>query len=318
MSSGQRFNLFVSRASSSLLWLCIFVILWGAFVRFSRSGDGCGESWPLCDGSFVPAGAEVATWIEYTHRITSGMFGVGIFALFLYVFFLGPKRSPLRKFAAGAFIFTVSEALIGAGLVLRGLVGDNGSIERAVWLVGHLTNTLLLLYFLVALSVQARLRERELPLFPSFLYALPLLVFLMLAITGSLASLSNTLYQSSSLAEGILSDFSDTSPLLVRLRIVHPLFGILFFGLVVYWWRLLFFRFPRLSEQVLWLVGGNVLVGAATLLFLSPLAGKLTHLFLADMIWIQLVVGALVLCATRGTAGARASSPQLLSALEPK
>ena len=36
------------------LGFLILVILWGAFVRATGSGAGCGNHWPLCNGVVVP------------------------------------------------------------------------------------------------------------------------------------------------------------------------------------------------------------------------------------------------------------------------
>ena len=48
----------------------LLVILWGAVVRATGSGAGCGSHWPLCNGEVVPRSPSVATLIEITHRVT--------------------------------------------------------------------------------------------------------------------------------------------------------------------------------------------------------------------------------------------------------
>jgi heme a synthase len=48
------------------------VVLWGAYVRATGSGAGCGNHWPLCDGPVTPQTPAGATIIEFTHRVTSG------------------------------------------------------------------------------------------------------------------------------------------------------------------------------------------------------------------------------------------------------
>ncbi|MFN8454080.1 MAG: COX15/CtaA family protein [Anaerolineae bacterium] len=49
------------------------VILWGAFVRASGSGAGCGSHWPLCNGEVIPRTPQMETLVEFTHRLTSGL-----------------------------------------------------------------------------------------------------------------------------------------------------------------------------------------------------------------------------------------------------
>src|SRR5262249_41187531 len=51
----------------------IAVILWGAYVRATGSGAGCGSHWPLCNGQVLPSAAQTQTLIEFTHRVTSGL-----------------------------------------------------------------------------------------------------------------------------------------------------------------------------------------------------------------------------------------------------
>jgi heme A synthase len=51
----------------------IAVILWGAYVRATGSGAGCGSHWPLCNGALFPATANTQTTIEFTHRVTSAV-----------------------------------------------------------------------------------------------------------------------------------------------------------------------------------------------------------------------------------------------------
>src|SRR5579884_1098197 len=49
------------------------VILWGAYVRATGSGAGCGNHWPLCDGEVIPRSPQSQMLIEFTHRVTSGL-----------------------------------------------------------------------------------------------------------------------------------------------------------------------------------------------------------------------------------------------------
>ncbi|NBW40304.1 hypothetical protein EBR25_04765 [bacterium] len=289
----------IERSALALIFLCLFVILWGAFVRFSHSGDGCGESWPLCHGAIVPLIGGSAVWIEYVHRITSGLFGIGVAVLVLYIFCGMRERGQVHNFSLAVLFFTITEALIGAGLVLRGMVADNASLERMYWLIGHLINTLFLLYFLVALFIQAKFPSWKIPFIPALRYSLPLLFFIAIAMFGSVASLSGTLYPSVDLFNDFAKDFSSESPLLIRLRILHPCLGILFFlSLVLLWnpYREIRFQFEGMfrGAMLVSLVGATALVGLMTLLMLSPLPARLLHLLFADLVWLYLV--ALALC----------------------
>src|SRR5947209_11898521 len=124
------------------------VILWGAYVRASGSGAGCGNHWPLCNGEVIPRAERIQTLIEFIHRVTSGLTVILILTLAIWAFLTFPKKHPARKGAALSLIFIVTEALIGAGLVLFELVAQNASLARAMFISVHLVNTFLLLAFL--------------------------------------------------------------------------------------------------------------------------------------------------------------------------
>jgi cytochrome c oxidase assembly protein subunit 15 len=53
-----------------VLAFTIAVVLWGAGVRATGSGAGCGDQWPLCNGGWLPQAPALHTIIEFTHRIT--------------------------------------------------------------------------------------------------------------------------------------------------------------------------------------------------------------------------------------------------------
>ena len=87
-----------------LLLACnIGVILWGAYVRASGSGAGCGSHWPLCNGEVIPRLPATATLIEYSHRLTSGAALLGVVALFVWTRRVRPPRDPARAGAAQAW-----------------------------------------------------------------------------------------------------------------------------------------------------------------------------------------------------------------------
>ncbi len=66
-SSPTRFRLY----AWAVLGYNLAVIVWGAYVRATGSGAGCGNHWPLCNGEVTPHSPAVATLIEFTHRATS-------------------------------------------------------------------------------------------------------------------------------------------------------------------------------------------------------------------------------------------------------
>ena len=61
-----------TRFAWAVLAYNVLVILWGALVRATGAGAGCGSHWPLCNGVVLPRSPTAATLIELTHRLTSG------------------------------------------------------------------------------------------------------------------------------------------------------------------------------------------------------------------------------------------------------
>src|SRR6516164_6905988 len=106
-----------TRFAWAVLAFTVAVVLWGAYVRATGAGAGCGNHWPLCNGEVVPRSPAVKTLIEFTHRVMSGLDGVLILCLMLWALRAYPRRHPARHWAVLSFVFVVTEALIGAALV---------------------------------------------------------------------------------------------------------------------------------------------------------------------------------------------------------
>ena len=142
----------LSRLAGISLGFTVFVILWGALVRATGSGAGCGSHWPLCNGEVVPQAPAVATIIEFGHRLTSGLALILAVALWRVARRSLPAEAPARRAALASLIFMITEALIGAGLVLLEYVADDQRLARGFWVAGHLVNTFLLVAALTAME----------------------------------------------------------------------------------------------------------------------------------------------------------------------
>src|ERR1035437_9400335 len=204
----------------------IAVILWGTLVRATGSGAGCGNHWPLCNGTVIQHSASVNTMIEFTHRLTSGLSFFAVVGLLVWTF-AGTVRHHLARAAAVASVaFTLIEAILGALLVKLGYTAQSQAPHRPVFLALHLTNTLLLL---AALTLTAHLlsrrkgylRGRVLVVAP-FGAVAGVFVVMIVGVSGSLAALDDTLFPSTSLGLALAQDFSSTSGWLVRWRWTHP------------------------------------------------------------------------------------------------
>lgn len=272
----------------AVLFYTIAVILWGAFVRATGSGAGCGSHWPLCNGVAVPRAPETATIIEFTHRLTSGLALIAVAGLYLWArrIFIAGHRA--RRAAWWSLVLILVEALLGAGIVLLEYVEANQSWGRAVYLCAHLTNTLLLVsaVALAAWFATAPAGWRLWPMTPRMKWAFAAL--LLSCITGAIAALGDTVFPAASLAEGIRSEFAGDAPALLRLRLVHPVVAA---AAAVYLFAAGFvMRDAAVSAKwVLALAAIQTAAGAINVLLLAPVWMQLLHLLLAVLLWLSLL-----------------------------
>lgn len=297
--------------ASGVLIYNVVVVLWGALVRATGSGAGCGDRWPLCNGVVVPRSPVIETIIEFTHRVMSGVSLAAVALLLVLAFRIFPRRHAARRAAAFSALFLILEALLGAGLVLLNYVDKNASIGRVFYLAAHLTNTQLLLGSLAATAWAARSAAPRLSwsAMPPLIRA-ALITGLAVCVTGAIAALGDTLFPAASLAAGMRQDFSSASSLLLRLRLAHPIFAVLAGAFLAYavWPSLRLSpdsTAGRLALGVICLVVLQACCGAVNVVLLAPVWIQIVHLLLADALWIALVFLALESAATRAsTAGA--------------
>lgn len=273
------------------------VILWGAFVRATRSGAGCGAHWPLCNGVVIPRDPSLETIIEFSHRLTSGLALIAVVVLLVWVWRACAPGDPARRGAAWSVFFMLTEAAVGAGLVLFEYVAENESIARAQWMAAHLVNTFFLLAWQTLTAwwlsggpdISASRRRGTVAALSVAGVGL-----LLVGASGAVAALGDTLFPERTLAEALAADLSPTSHLTIRLRILHPTLAVL--TAVV-----LLFGAPRLARSagapartlarsIAWLAALQLVIGAANVALLAPVWMQLLHLFVADVVWILFVL----------------------------
>lgn len=295
----------LTRFAWVVLGYFIAVILWGGLVRATGSGAGCGEHWPLCNGTVVQHSPQIETIIELTHRVTSGISLVLVVGLAFWTWRATPQKHLARAAAIASVILTMNEALLGALLVLLGKVAQDQSASRGVYLALHLTNTLLLIG---ALTLTAHFLGRKAGYFRKNISAaylgvaiVGLVATLFVGVSGSIAALGDTLFPASSLQSAFAQDFSSRAAWLLRLRWLHPALAILA-GAFLLWllYRAITYRGYFQNGQLAWLVGGLLLLqyglGIADVLLLAPTWMQIIHLLGADLLWTALVVLTARLC----------------------
>lgn len=287
------------RFSWAVVTYFVAVILWGTLVRATGSGAGCGNHWPLCNGTVIQHSASVNTLIEFVHRITSGLSLLCVAGLLIWTL-RGTARGHLaRAMAFAALVFTVVEAILGALLVKLGYTAQSLSPMRPAFLALHLANTLLLL---AAITLAAHFLGRKrgylrgsVRLTAPIRAAAGVLVVMTVGVTGSLAALGDTLFPASNLGEALAQDFNVASGWLVRWRWTHPV--IAFVASIFLIWiivraakRDIHWDNRGLLALVLFLLAAVYMLGLVDVILLAPVWVQVAHLLAADSLWAALVV----------------------------
>lgn len=280
-----------------LVWT-ILVILWGAFVRATGSGAGCGNHWPTCNGVIIPQPHQIETAIEFIHRLLSGGALLLVFAMLVWGWKLSQKGDPLRKGLVASAAFIIAESLLGASLVLFGLVTTNQSLARAIVMAFHLLNTFFLLASITLTAWWAgggkavSLKDNG-P--SSWLLAICLAGVALIGMTGAITALGDTLFPAASLAHGLAQESDPNAHFLIRLRIYHPAIAIIVGSYLLLLVRYLKNRHEninsrKLGHTLIVLVLVQWMAGVANVILLAPVPLQIIHLLIADSIWIILVL----------------------------
>ncbi len=290
----MRLTAFAKFAWVTLAWN-VLVVVWGAYVRATGAGAGCGDHWPTCNGQVVPLTGTLQTFVEFTHRATSGVALVLIGILVLWAWRAFPKGHIVRTGSVLSAVFIVTEALLGAGLVLFKLVANDDSVYRAVATSAHLLNTFILLAVLTLTAWWASggqpfrlVGSAAVPL------SLGVVAMLVLGVSGAIAALGDTLFPAQSLAQGLAQDASPTAHVFIQLRTIHPILAMivgLYLVIVASSYGLTSTGgIKRLAVVLIGLVVVQWAAGFVNVLLLAPVWMQLVHLFLADTVWIVFVL----------------------------
>jgi heme a synthase len=293
MSNIERVSLF----ACFVVLYNIGVIVWGAYVRATGSGAGCGNHWPLCNGEFLPATLRIETVIEFSHRLTSGLSLVLVAILLIWGWRRTAKSDWPRYSAGAAAVLLLNEALLCALLVLLHHVGgsDRSGIQ-ALLLCLHFGNTLLLLAALGLTArwlsnVDRRLGGVASP-YQMIATGLGVLSVIIIGVTGSLASFADTIFPADSLPQALARDFSSSSHIMLRLRVLHPIAAVIG-SIYVLCLLQSFWRKQRRSPWMLLLtvvLAAQIAIGTMNVILLAPVWLQMTHLLVAEMFWILLVL----------------------------
>lgn len=301
-----------TRFAWTVLGVNLAVVAWGAFVRATGSGAGCGRHWPTCNGEIVPRAPAVATLIEFGHRASSGIALLLVVALLVWAVRAFPAGHAARRAAWTALAFMIAEALVGAGLVLFGWVAKDASAARGWVMAIHLTNTFLLL---AALALTAAWSAGPAGFAApgrgglAGALAAALAAVLVAGVTGAVAALGDTLYPATSFAAGLREELSPDAAVLLRLRVLHPFAAVAAGAALLAVARAALRARPdprvrRAATAVAVLIAVEILAGALNVLLLAPVWLQLVHLLVADLLWLAAVLLAAETLAPAGDAAA--------------
>ena len=281
----------------SVLIFNVGVVLGGAIVRATGSGDGCGESWPMCTDRLIPANPGVETMIEFGHRITSALAVFGVIALFVFAVRLYEKGNRVRTAAAFSLALLLFESLLGALLIVFGWVDQDASIGRMIVVPIHLLNTYILVGALTLTAwwssgnpgptkpIDGRSKRSLI---------LGAVGLLLIGAIGALNALADSLYPAENFLSGVTDELSGDAPWLLQVRVLHPLVAIAIgFGVAYLVMRLgatATDRTKHLGTAVGALIVLQLVVGLVNVLLAAPLETQVIHLAIADTIWIVYLI----------------------------
>jgi heme A synthase len=113
----------MTRRYRALAWAAAvatyLLIVLGAVVRITGSGLGCGDDWPVCHGRLFPSFADIATLIEWNHRLVAAIVSTLVVLLAGLTWWEGRgagegERSKLSRGGYLALGLLVVQVLLGA------------------------------------------------------------------------------------------------------------------------------------------------------------------------------------------------------------
>ena len=269
-------------------------VAWGAIVRSSGSGAGCGNNWPLCDGQLLPIFSSSQRIVEFAHRTSTEIVGPLALILLIWARRIFPQGSMGRKAAYGVMAMTLFEGLIGAVLVKKGWVNMDTSVGRVYFMGLHVVSTFVLIAFLTTAYLAAKgVRPIQIKGQGAVGWMLGACVLCVagLGISGAISALGHQLWPVNDVLKAAASP---TSPLLVKLQPTHPFLAVAIGLLIVLTVGLVLHLRPtadvrRASRYVAGAFGGEMLVGLINIWLKAPVWMQAAHLVTADLTFASVI-----------------------------
>lgn len=305
-SSSNRLTSY-SLAVLLLVGYSILAILYGAYVRASFSGDGCGTNWPNCgQANFLPSGS-LKSFIEFSHRVSAQLILPLTVGLYWFTRAKKPEYKETQRWLLWATFFTLVEGAVGAGLIKFGLTAYKDTVHRTFAMSLHLVTTFALLASLAFAALSSVYKERV--EFKGQGAVLSIFSFgafwtVILGISGAISALGTMLRVHDQVLEQALRPTADY---LDRLRVAHPFVAVAALVSIVVCAGLVSAIRPypmvrKASRVLLGLFAVQMACGLLNIWIKAPVWMQVIHLLLADLIWMALVsVGYFALTAEKAS-----------------
>ena len=267
------------------------LIVLGGVVRITDSGLGCPD-WPLCHGKIIPP-FDVATLIEYSHRLVAATLGLLVLATLVVAWRRYRSRAWIFWPALVGLVLVIGQSVLGGAAVLTELETYVVMIHMAM------AQALLACFILISIdawrgfSVAGRRLDGQV-----LLPAVAALGILLLILSGSYVALTGAAGACNQwpLCQGGKLWVVSELPLI---HVAHRIASIIALALLgVAAWTA--FRPPSrpdirlMTLLALTLFAAQVLVGALTVWWGLPTALRALHVALATTTWAALVAATLI------------------------
>lgn len=279
-----------ARYAWGIVGFLALIILWGAWVRISGSGAGCGNHWPDCNGQVIPLSPSLKTLTEYMHRLSTGLSLPLVLGMLVAALRIFPKGHGVRAASVGTLIFLITEALVGAVLVKFQLVAGDVSASRAITASFHLVNTFTLTAFAALAAWWAARGYRmtwSLTSKPSLMLLPGLIALLLTGMSGAVTALGDTLFPIR-LGQHVV-EHPPSANFIIQLRMLHPLLAVgtgLYLLIIL---QLAHEKLPRLrgTMALSGLLLAQLSLGGLNILLAAPAWMQLVHLGVALVVWLS-------------------------------
>jgi cytochrome c oxidase assembly protein subunit 15 len=158
MTGMRRVTKWLAIAAAAVM---VLVIIQGSLVTTTGSAEGCGQSWPLCHGKFIPQ-YTVETAFEYSHRLVTSVAGILIVATAIGALAFWRQRLEVKIYVPMMLFFLVLQAGLGAAAVMWPQSDEVRALHFGISLMA-LASIVLLAAFINEMHGADRLRDRPIP-----------------------------------------------------------------------------------------------------------------------------------------------------------